>query len=123
MSADIKTHIRKEILIGGISNMIFNGLIAWLLLRGGEPLGWTGAGNFTGDVLATAFILPFIVTAIVVPLHKSKIAKGKMQPSRLSDDSTLQSIVDRMPAGTAMTRALPGPASSGVNPASPSMAN
>ena len=80
--------------------MIFNGLIAWLLLRNGSPLGWTGQGNFVGDIIATAFILPFIVALIVIPLQKKKLASGKLQAIDFGSTSALQSLVNRMPAST-----------------------
>ncbi len=80
--------------------MIFNGLIAWLLLRNGSPLGWTGQGNFVGDIIATAFILPFIVALIVIPLQKKKLASGKLQVIDFGSTSALQLLVNRMPAST-----------------------
>ena len=101
MTDQARQHLKKEIMIGGGSNMVFNGLIAWLLLRGGEPLGWSGSGNFVGDVIATAFILPFIVALIVIPIHKRKLEKGKIEHMDFGKTSTLHSWVNRLPASTA----------------------
>ena len=97
MSQDASAHLRHEVLVGGISNMVFNGLIAWLLLRGGSALTWGGEHSFVVDVLATAFLLPFIVALIVIPLQRGKLRKGKLQPLSLGPDSALQSLADRFP--------------------------
>lgn len=63
-AATARDHLRHEVLIGGISNTIFNGLIAWLLLKSGPALAWGGEHSFAVDVIATALLLPFIVALI-----------------------------------------------------------
>jgi hypothetical protein len=93
-------HIKHEILVGGISNTIFNGIIAWLLLKSGPALAWGGDHSFAVDVIATAFILPFIVALIVIPLQRSKLNKGKLEPIDLGAGSFMQRMADRLPAGT-----------------------
>jgi hypothetical protein len=93
-------HLRHEILVGGISNTVFNGLIAWLLLRNGPELRWGGAHSFAVDVLATGLLLPFIVALIVIPLQRGKLNKGKLQPIRLGPGSPVQRVADRLPANT-----------------------
>lgn len=108
MSEYASKHLKHEFLVGGVSNMIFNGLIAWLILRGGANLAWQGSGNFVGDVLATAFLLPLIVALIVIPLQKSKLAKGKLQVIDLGADSALQRLVNRMPDSTFLNAVLFG---------------
>src|SRR6056300_982921 len=93
-------HIKHEILVGGISNTIFNGIIAWLLLRSGPALAWGGDHSFAVDVIATAFLLPFIVALIVIPLQRSKLNKGKLTPIDLGENSFMQRMADRLPAST-----------------------
>ena len=100
MADDAKSHLKHEFLVGGISNMFFNGLIAWLLLRGGPALGWTGSGNFVGDLFATALLLPFIVGLIVIPLQRKKLNAGKLQPINLGANSFIQAVADRFPTST-----------------------
>ncbi len=94
------SHLKHEFLVGGISNMVFNGLIAWLLLRGGSALTFGGEHSFVGDLLATAFLLPLIVGLIVIPLQKSKLGKGALQPMDLSSNPMLAGFVQRMPDAT-----------------------
>lgn len=93
-------HLKKEAWIGGLSNAVFNGLIAWLLIRSGPALTWGGAHSFAVDVIATAGLLPLIVAAIVIPLQRSKLRRGKLRAIDLGQRSTLQSIADRYPAAT-----------------------
>lgn len=99
-SNSAKSHLRHEVLVGGISNTIFNGLIAWLLLKSGPSLAWGGDHSFVVDVVATAFLLPLIVALIVIPLQRGKLNKGKLQPIELGASSAIQSVANRLPAST-----------------------
>ena len=100
MTEDSKHHLRHEFLVGGISNTIFNGLIAWLLLRGGADLAWGGHSSFVVDILATAFLLPLIVAFIVIPLQKKKLGDGRLQAVDLSHNPRLSSLVGWLPRPT-----------------------
>jgi hypothetical protein len=95
-----RDHIRREILVGGISNTIFNGLAAWLLMKNGPDLRWGGEHSFVVDIIATGLLLPFIVALIVIPLQRSKLNKGKLQPINLGHGSLMQALADRFPATT-----------------------
>ncbi len=111
MVPEAASHLKHEVLVGGVSNTIFNGLIAWLLLRHGTPLHWTGDNSFVIDVFATALLLPFIVALIVIPLQRSKMKKNKLPAIHLGSDSMVQSLADRMPAsvfGSALLFGLAG---------------
>jgi hypothetical protein len=108
MLEQARHHLKHEALVGGVSNTVFNGLIAWLMLRGGAALGWHGSSSFVIDILATAFLLPFIVALIVIPLQKNKLAKGKLDVIDLGPESGLQSWVNRMPDATFANAALFG---------------
>jgi len=78
MTSELNSYIQHERLMNGGTNTFFNGGIAWLSLKGKGLLHLAGSGSFAIDILATAFILPFIVTLIVIPLQKRKVNKGKM---------------------------------------------
>ena len=97
MSTNPRSHLQHEVLVGGISNLIFNALIAWLILRGGSNLAWGGDHSFVGDLLATGLLLPFIVALIVIPLQRSKLKKGQLTPISLGADSMIQRLADRFP--------------------------
>jgi len=89
-----------EVLVGGLSNTVFNGFFAWLLLRDGPALGWAGESSFVVDVIATALLLPFIVALIVMPLQRGKLNRGKLPVICLGPGSALQSIADRLPVSS-----------------------
>jgi hypothetical protein len=74
---DYKTYLTKEVTTNGLSNAFFNGLACWYLIKDKGDLVWWGAHSFGVDILATAFILPWIVALIIIPLQKVKLRKGK----------------------------------------------
>lgn len=94
---NISNYIKKEATVNGISNLVFNGVIAWLLLRGGDALQWGGKHSFTIDLFATAFILPFIVALIVIPLQRRKVRLQQVAAIDLNLANHLQNIVSRLP--------------------------
>ncbi|MFT4614950.1 MAG: hypothetical protein ACI9NT_002102 [Bacteroidia bacterium] len=96
-------HLRHEVFTCGVSNALFNGLAAWLLLRAGPALTWTGAQSFMVDVLATAFLLPLIVALIVIPMQRRKLRAGKLQAIDLGPESTLQRFANKLPTTTFTT--------------------
>ncbi len=100
MSDRAKAHLKHEVLVSGLSNTVFNGLIAWLLLRTGPALAWSGEHSFVVDVFATALLLPLIVALIVIPLQRSKLRKGKLPPISLGSDSRIQAFADCFPQAT-----------------------
>jgi len=77
---DYKGYLSKEVTTNGLSNAFFNGLACWYLIKDKGDMPFWGAHSFGVDILATAFILPWIVTLILVPLQKVKMRKGKAAP-------------------------------------------
>jgi hypothetical protein len=101
-------HLRREVLVCGISNAIFNGLGVWMLKKNGPELGWGGDNSFAVDIIATGLLLPFIVALIVIPLQRSKLNKGTLQPIHLGTGSFMQALADRFPAATFKSACLFG---------------
>lgn len=100
MSEIARQHLHHEFITCGGSNAIFNGLAAWLLLRGGPALTWSGEPSFMMDIVLTALLLPLIVALIVIPMQRRKLRSGKLQAISLGPDSTLQSFADRFSGST-----------------------
>jgi len=98
MPSHTADHLKHEALVSGVSNTLFNGIIAALLMRGNPPLTWSGNHSFVGDVIATAILLPFIVALIVIPLQRSQLKKGKLVPAELKPNSKLQKFADLFPS-------------------------
>lgn len=103
MAADVSRHIRKEAIVNGIANAIFNGVIAWLLLQdtGFMPF-WGGAG-IAVDIAATAAILLFIVALIVIPLNRRQVRKGSLPAFQWNQDNFLHRLWQRFPSGLLAT--------------------
>ena len=78
--------------------MFFNGVVAWLLLKGGNNLTLGGQHSYIVDIAATAFILPFIVTLIVIPLNRRKLAAGKAPRIQLDPGNSLHVLVMNFPS-------------------------
>lgn len=78
MTQQITDYIRHQVMINGSTNAFANGIIAWWLLKDGRAMEWWGDKSFAIDIMATGFLLPFIVALIVIPLQKRKITSGKL---------------------------------------------
>jgi hypothetical protein len=100
MTKQARQHLRHEALVGGISNAVFNGGIAWWLLKDGPALAWSGEHSFVIDIFATSFILPFIVALIVIPMHRSKLARGNIATMDFGLNSRIQRWVNQLPQST-----------------------
>jgi hypothetical protein len=98
MAQKLTTYLKHECSVNGLTNAFFNGLICWLLIKNSGTITWWGAHNFGYDILATGFILPFIVTLIVIPIQRRKTAKNKTPAFRLDTSNTTQAILSKFPA-------------------------
>lgn len=81
MSQTFVGHLCREALNNGITNAFFNGLIAWWLVKHRESIPVWGGEGLAVDFVATAIILVFIVSLIVIPLTRRKAASGKLPAS------------------------------------------
>ena len=61
-------------------NLVVNGLIAWLMNRSVSSVPIWGGASVALDLLATSFLLPFIVCALVSSTIKGKVRSGKLSP-------------------------------------------
>jgi hypothetical protein len=103
MSFNATHYLKHEIAISGISNMVFNGLIAWLLLRGKEPLAWLGKHSFVTDMIATSFLLTLIIAAIIIPVNRKKLRRSKVGVIQFSEKFWLQRLINSLPQSNKIT--------------------
>jgi len=61
-------------------NLVLNGAIAWALFRSASHVPLWGESSLGVDLLATAFLLPFLTCLIVSPLVKRHVRDGKVPP-------------------------------------------
>ncbi|WP_345335637.1 hypothetical protein [Ferrimonas pelagia] len=97
MSKQTKTHIKKDVALNVFLNVVLNAGISWMLLKGGETLIWGGDKGFVGDLLATAFLMPFIVTLIMIAVQRKKVRAGKRDAVALNTGAPLMSLLARFP--------------------------
>ncbi len=95
MSDEVNAHIRHEVKTNGVMNTVFNGGIAFLLLKGGENLSLRG--DIIVDLMATGAILLFIVSLILIPLNRSKVAKGKLATHDWDNNKSLHRLLQKFP--------------------------
>ena len=98
MSVSAKKYLKHEMLVCGSSNTALNMLIAWLLLKDGSPLAWKGEHSFVVDMIATSFLLSFIISLILISVNQRKLTKGKVSEIDFGPASQLQRWVNRLPA-------------------------
>lgn len=58
---------------------------------------WWGNHSFGVDILATAFILPFIVALIIIPLSRKKCAASKIPALQPDTDLWLEATIAKFP--------------------------
>lgn len=105
MGAEIDSHIRGQALSNAFFNTIINGPIAWALTKENLVLPLWGAPGIAVDLVATGFLLPFIVALIVIPLNRREVRKEKFAPLQLDSEVPLQRWLGACPRGL-LPRAL-----------------
>lgn len=63
-----------------VINLVINGLIAWLILRGNASVPLWGDAAMGPDLLATGVLLPFLMCLIVSHLITRQVEKGSLPP-------------------------------------------
>jgi len=67
-----------------------------------------GEHSFGIDIIATAFILPFIVTLIVIPLQRKKLRAQKVSPIVLNHEKFVQRYISYLPKSLFLTALIFG---------------
>lgn len=96
-SQEFQRTAKIETVANGIINAIINGVLAWLMLGGGDNLTPGGDNSYVADTAATAFVLPFILSLIVIFLNRRKLNAGKISPVELSPGKRLHALLARFP--------------------------
>jgi hypothetical protein len=63
-----------------VFNFVLNGIIAWALFRSAAVVPLWGESSVGVDLLATAFMLPFLTCLIVSALVGRQVSSGKVPP-------------------------------------------
>jgi hypothetical protein len=78
VTPETRSHIRNQALSNAFFNAVINGWIAWLLMKEKAVLPLWGTPGFGPDLIATGFLLPFIIALIVIPLNRRAVSRGKV---------------------------------------------
>ena len=65
---------------------LINAAIGWSMFGGQSSVPLWGAQGMAADLLATGFLLPFLICVISTPLARRQIAAGKLSRLRLKRD-------------------------------------
>ena len=104
-SQDFQRTVKMEAAANGVINAIINGGLVWLMLGGGDSLTAGGDNSYIADTVVTAFVLPFILSLIVISLNRRKRRAGKTPAVELCPENTLHNIVSQVP-GSIWAQAL-----------------
>ena len=94
-SQDFQRTVKIEALANGIINAFINGGRAWLMLGGGDSLTPGGDNSYIADTVVTAFVLPFILSLIVISLTRRKRRAGKISAVELYAEKPLHNAISR----------------------------
>lgn len=70
----------EQAAIPTVFNFVLNGFIAWALFRSAVAVPLWGESSVAVDLLATAFMLPFLTCVIVSALVGRQVGSGKVSP-------------------------------------------
>ncbi len=92
MTQDHRKYLRSQTLIGAAVNVPLNGAIGWAVFRSLDRIPFSGSPSISGDLAATAFLLPLLVCLIVTPLVRLEARKGKVVPAERSQGFLSRSL-------------------------------
>jgi hypothetical protein len=88
-----------QLIIGAFINLSLNLGIAILLFKGIDPVPLWGNPGIALDILATAFLLPWLTVLIVAPIARAEMKKGTIERFREELGSIRCSYLRFMPKG------------------------
>lgn len=101
MDQSLTSHMHREAVVNFVINLVLNGAIAWFVLRGRGAVEMRGEAGFAPDLLITACLLSGIIAAIVIAVHRRKVARGQMAAVDWDERRTLHRLLRRVPASPA----------------------
>lgn len=73
-------YLIRQAIIGAAVNLVLNAAIGWAAYRSLGRIPFSGSPSISGDLVATAFLLPLIVCLIVTPLVRAEVRNGRITP-------------------------------------------
>jgi len=92
MTQEHRKYLISQTIVGAVVNLVLNGAIGWAAFRSLDRIPFSGSPSISGDLAATAFLLPLLVCLIVTPLVRAEVRKGKVAPAERSQGLLSRSL-------------------------------
>ncbi len=90
-------HVRKETIINVVINVVINCTIIWFLNRHKDTVSAFGDEGFRVDILATAFLLFFLMSLIVMSIHRALQKANKLPEFYINSQHWRHKLFGRLP--------------------------
>ena len=86
MTRNQRRYLIGQGIVGALVNLVLNAAIGWAAFRSLHVIPFSGPHSLSGDLVATAFVLPLLVCLIVTPLVRAEVRHGGIAPAEPSDN-------------------------------------
>ncbi len=90
-------YIRKEMIINVAINVLINCAIIWFVKKDAGPISAGGEAGFQVDILATSFLLFFIMSLVVISIHRVRFRAGKLPEFHHNAKNWRHKLFGRLP--------------------------
>ncbi len=90
-------HVRKETIINVVINVVINCAIIWLLNRHKNTISAFGDEGFRVDISATAFLLFFLMSLIVMSIQRAQQRANKLPEFHINPQTWRHKLFTRLP--------------------------
>lgn len=97
MKDTLDSYIKKETAANIVVNALLGALIIWFLKKNGGPVILSGEEGYGADIIASSFLLPFLMSAAVIAIQRHRLKKGTLSPVDLNAGPYSHKILRRFP--------------------------
>jgi hypothetical protein len=90
-------HVRKEMIANVVINVVINCAIIWMLNRHKDTVSAFGDKGFRVDIFATAFLLFFLMSLIVMSIHRAQQRANKLPEFQINPQNWRHKLFSRLP--------------------------
>jgi len=90
-------HVRKEMITNVVINVVINCAIIWFLNRNKVAVSAFGDEGFRVDIIATTFLLFFLMSLIVMSIHRSQRRANKLPEFQVNSQNRRHKLFGKLP--------------------------
>lgn len=90
-------HVRKEMIANVVINVVINCAIIWLLNRHKDTISAYGDKGFRVDIIATAFLLFFLMSLVVMSIHRARHKANKLPELHINPQNWRHKLFSKLP--------------------------